>query len=439
MTKLWQNGIDWNALKRAPFAVLVAHFARGLFASEQEQAHGGVGFGLGGILALLAIPGALVSLFLLAKYSSLIAFFHGTGRRFNPYKLSIADEYFFVVLSMTIIGLMVVLRWDRLLPNRRDFINLATLPIKARDIFLANLVALLGLAVVFAIDINLVSTVIFPLFVTMNDGTILTFAHFVAAHALTVFSASMFSFFSLFGLVGLLMAILPKNWFRFCSTYIRLFLFVLLLAGFFSNLLVHLLSARMSGGKTALLHAMPGFWFLGVYEQLTGLATPVMDGYGRFALTMLAGSVALSAASYAACYSRHFAKLAEFPADIIGGLVHRPSPLGQWLGTWLSRFLSPSQFEKAVCGFCTKALFRSEQQAIRFGAYLGLGFIWTADTAILPDNLGRTIPDDAVLSVSLLVSFFGVTGLLLAEGNPVLLEAIGYSGQPQKEHNRLCR
>ena len=88
----------------------------------------------------------------------------------------------------------------------------------------------------------------------------------------------------------------------------------------------------------------------------------------------------------------------------------------------------PNQFEKAVCGFCTKTLFRSEQQAIRFGAYLGLGLIWTADTAILqsailPDKLASTIPDDAVLSVSLLVSFFGVTGLLLAEGNAVLLEA----------------
>lgn len=54
---------------------------------------------------------------------------------FDFVKASAADECFFVVLSVTITGLVMVLRWNRLFPDRRDFENLAVLPIPIYHVF----------------------------------------------------------------------------------------------------------------------------------------------------------------------------------------------------------------------------------------------------------------------------------------------------------------
>ena len=141
-----------------PFGHLIFYFLKRMFSGEDEEGVESMSLGLGVVLAFLAAPGALASLFLMDKYSTLLQFFRGQ-RSFDPYRASIADEYFFIVLSMTITGLVMVARWNRLFPDRRDFWNLAVLPIPIRQVFLANFAALFLLAVIFAIDVNTVSIV----------------------------------------------------------------------------------------------------------------------------------------------------------------------------------------------------------------------------------------------------------------------------------------
>src|SRR5271169_5336458 len=172
----------YQALARRPFWILTGHFARRMFSSDEP---GEMSMGLGVVLGMLAAPGAFSSLFMLDKYSTLLQYFRGQ-MHFNPIRASVADEYFFVVLSMTITALVVVLRWNRLFPDRRDFANLAVLPLPISHIFVANFVALLGLAAVFAIDVNCVSSVFFPLFVTMDQDRAAAFIHFAVPHVVTV-------------------------------------------------------------------------------------------------------------------------------------------------------------------------------------------------------------------------------------------------------------
>jgi len=99
------------------------------------------GAGIGAILVLLAMPGILVSLLLLEKYGSLIRFLRGQGA-FDPFVSTIPDEYFFIVLSMGVIGSVILWRWETIFPDKRDFQNLVHLPISLGRIFLANLVAI---------------------------------------------------------------------------------------------------------------------------------------------------------------------------------------------------------------------------------------------------------------------------------------------------------
>src|SRR5205814_2167661 len=122
-----------------PFPRLVAHFAATIF--EGESAAQDVEFGMGGLLALLAVPGGFVSLLLFDKYSTLLMFLRQRPA-FNIYTESLPDKYFFIVFSMAISGVVTVLKWDRILPGLRDYANLAPLPISARTIFTASLTAI---------------------------------------------------------------------------------------------------------------------------------------------------------------------------------------------------------------------------------------------------------------------------------------------------------
>ena len=133
------------------------------------------------MFALLASPGAFASLILLDKYSTLLQWLRGQ-RHFDFYRASAADEYFFIVLSMTVTSLVMLMRWNRLFPDRRDFANLACLPIPIHHIFVANLVALGGLGFLIAVDVNLVSAFVFPAFVTGSDGHWAAFATIALGH-----------------------------------------------------------------------------------------------------------------------------------------------------------------------------------------------------------------------------------------------------------------
>jgi hypothetical protein len=342
------------------------------------------------VLAFLAAPGALASLFLLDKYSTLLQYFRGQ-RHFDPYRASITDEYFFIVLSMTIIGLVMVLRWNRLFPDRRDFWNLAVLPIPIRHVFLANFTALFLLAVVFAIDVNVVSTVFFPAFVTMSDGSFRAFFHSAGAHAAAVLSASLFSFFAVFALVGVLMLVSPPRWFRTISVAARTALVIALLVEFISNILVQLLSGHLPAHAGGYARFLPPFWFLRIYRG-AGAGVP---------LTALAASIGIAVVAYSLCYRRHFLRLAE-SLDTLGAGRHAsrlPSP------GWLFR----SQWERACNLFALKVLLRNERHVLLLGAYLGIGLVMSAGVNLL--------------SLPLLIAFFLISGLRFVFDIPAAIAA----------------
>lgn len=391
-------------LPRTPFGSLVAYFIKRIFASEDEQTDEEMSLSFGVILALLASPGAFASLFLLDKYSTLLQWLRGQ-RHFDFYQASVADEYFFIVLSMTITGLVMLMRWNRLFPDRRDFANLAGLPIPIHHIFLANLAALGGLALVFAVDVNLISCFFFPAFVTGADGRWNALARVGVGHIITVFSATLFSFFSLFALVGLLTLLLPARALRPVSVMVRILLAVILMVEFFSNFFLQLFSGHLGG---AYLHSLPSFWFLGIYETIIGIAKPAMQQMGHHALVALGASVIIMFGSYALCYRRHFLRLAE-SFDTLAGNSH-----GAWfkLPEGLARFLFRAPFEAAVILFALRVLTRSERHVMFLGGFLGVGLVVVAQSA-------ASNPAE----IPLLLALFLIIGLRLSFDIPAVASA----------------
>src|SRR6185436_13235966 len=114
-----------------------------------------------GLLGLLAAPGAINCFLLFDKYSTLLNWLR--QRRYEDvFVASIPDKYLYISLAMAICGIVTVLKWDRILPDSQDYLNLAPLPIRARTIFLANAGAILIAVVVIAVDVNLVPSALFP-------------------------------------------------------------------------------------------------------------------------------------------------------------------------------------------------------------------------------------------------------------------------------------
>jgi hypothetical protein len=84
----------------------------------------------------------------------------------DVFVVSMPDKYLFLALGMAITGIVTVLKWDKILPDSQDYLNLAPLPIRPRTVLAANAAAIAIAVVVFAVDVNAVPAVFFPLFVS---------------------------------------------------------------------------------------------------------------------------------------------------------------------------------------------------------------------------------------------------------------------------------
>ncbi|MBV8895601.1 MAG: hypothetical protein JO051_03745 [Acidobacteriaceae bacterium] len=193
-----------------------------------------------------------------------------------------------------------------------------------------------------------------------------------------------------------------------------------LLTEFFANMLLQLFSGRLSGGQSY-AHALPSFWFLGIYQTLAHVTRPGMDLLGQRALFATGAAVAISIAAYTLCYRKRFLRLAE-SLDVIGGArhahrIHFPD--------WLVTSIFPTRFECACANFIGAVLLRSERHLMFIGAYLGIGLVLTAQTAM--DSFNRhaasLVPDSDLLAIPLMIAFFIATGLRFAFDMPATLNA----------------
>ena len=402
--------IGWYGLLERPFARLVLHFIAAAFQSGQDSASTGLEIGTGAMLALLATPGAFVSMLLFDKYSSLLAYFRGLPR-VDPYMLSFPDKYFFIVLAMTITAIVTVLKWDRIIPVRQDYFNLAPLPIATRDIFFASLAAMLVLAGAFAVDVNLGSIVLFPAVVMAERGSFPEFLRFAGVHALCVMLASAFAFFACFSIMAALMATLPARAFRRVSLYARVAIIVGSIALLCTSFAIPPLAARLPPQSDSWVRLLPPVWYTGLYQTLQGKASPALAALGRVGWQAAALAVVLALLSSAVSYRRYFLRI---PETLDPAIAAASAPL--WLSRLLDRILLRTGFDRACCRFVMKTLFRSESHSMFFAAFVGLGLVLASQTAVSAFASRRTVvleaaPAADMLSIPLIVAFCMASGL----------------------------
>ena len=409
----------WMRLLERPYWRLVAHFGMRLFSGSGE---GGLELGAGTVLALLAAPGAFISILLLDKYSSLLRYFRG-NQSFDPYAASVPDQYFFLTFSMVITGIVTVLKWDSIFPDRRDYMNLAPLPIPTRRIFLANITAIVLIALAFAVDVNAVSSLFFPMEVTMEQPRFAAYIYFVRAHFAGVLLASLFVFFAMFALIGTLMVALPDSLFHRISIYLRVLIVVLLLGLLFSTFAVTPLIPALAREPHALLRWLPPVWFLGLSRTILGKANAGLAQMGSIGIAAVATVMLLAPMVYVLSYYRYFIRIPE-TLDIT---LRNREPRNLFPMRLMDRFVLRSPFERATYRFAMKTLLRNERHSLLFGAFAGLGFVLASQTLVsaFSDKSGSAagLPSAILISVPLTLAYFLICGLRFVFDLPAEIRA----------------
>ncbi len=409
----------WKAYARTPFALLVQLFmSRILHGRSGEEDELNLSLGL--VLTLLAVPGGFISLFLFDKYGSLLQWLRGQTN-FDPLMAALPDEYFFIVLSMVVTGGVALWWWDSIFPDRRDFANLVPLPIPTSRIFLANTVALVFLAGLFAIDVNGASSILFPAVVGASQPTLGFVVRFAAVHALVVMAASIFSFFAVFAVVGLLMLLLPFALFRRISLYIRSLILILLLAALSTSFIVPHLTLTLPRSSHSALRLLPSVWFLGWCQLLRGRASPSLAQLGHLAIPAVVFACLGAVATYTLSYRRCFIRLPEMADLPPGSLGVRTS----WIFRGLDHSILRTPVERAGYRFVLKTLLRNEAHALAFAGFASLGMV-LASRALLAafdgQGLGK-FPSPELLSIPLILSYCVLIGIRFIFDIPAHLQA----------------
>jgi hypothetical protein len=408
---------------RTPFGRLLALFVGRMFHGGDEPGSEQLGLGVGAILTLLAMPGLLVSLLMFEKYGSLIRFLRGDGV-FDPFTAAIPDEYFFIVLSMTVTGAAALWRWDSVFLDRRDHTNLIPLPVSLGTIVFANFSAVLILATLFTFVVNAASIVLVPIAVVGSQGSFALLFRFAAGHAIAVLSASAFSFFVVFAMAGFWMAVLPAAAVRRVSLLVRFAIAVVLLGLLASVFTVPALLLGTSVAGAHRIAVLPPFSFLGVARTVWGRGDePLVAAMTSSALFACVLAILVAVTTYALSFRRSFLRIPE-TAD--AGPVPR-MPLAFSPLALVHKAILRQPPHRACYHFIVRTLTRSDAHLQIVSTFAALGFVASAESlmSIRTDQyfLTRHTPSADFLCVPFLLSYCLIVGIRFAFEIPFDLRA----------------
>jgi hypothetical protein len=157
---------------------------------------------------------------------------------------------------------------------------------------------------------------------------------------------------------GFASQILPRRWYLRASAFLQLAVFCLLVIGYF--LQRSPVVALAMGPQKPWLSWIPSYWFVGLYQQLSGSLHPALAPFARRAWIGLIVAVGATAAAYAASYFRTLRKIVEEPDIAPAFKKNRLPHFGGAL-------------ETALAQFSIRSLLRSRQHRMIFAFYLGVG------------------------------------------------------------------
>ena len=328
------------------------------------------------------------------------------------------DEHFLIATTMAVVGLFAVLSWDAALPNQRDVLVLAPLPVRRRTLFLAKLTAA-GTALALTVAaLNFFSGVFYPFAIGLASGGFVGVVRSFAAYWVTMLAAAAFMFGWVLGIQGMAAQLLSRQHFLRLSAALQTALFCLVLAVYFLQPLLATPVALADSENMKLALWLPSYWFLALFQQLNGSTHDALAPLALRAWAGLTVSIGGMLMALLLTYFRTLRKIVEEP-DVEPGRRQAgwSPPIGDPLRT-------------AIFEFCARTMFRSRQHRIILAFYLGTGFAVASayGRTLLYGFYDRPIdPWDEVnrplLAATVAFACFAIIGTRVAFALPVTLTA----------------
>jgi hypothetical protein len=316
-----------------------------------------------------------------------------------------ADRLILITLSMVAIGVVGLVIWDGVFPDRRDVRILGVLPIPTRSFVIARLASLGRVFVLFATPQCTLQSIIFGMTVT-GFGAPISRIHGITAHFLTVALACTFVFCALVAAQCLLLLAFGRRAAQAASvTFQVLFAVGLVQLLFF---LPDLGRALRLGGASheglARLSAVPPTWFFSFYELLAGTAYGGTEVLARLAVQVTVGAAVAAVGLYAFSYTRLSQRALEGVIPRTSASLVARTARNRRLSRTVNRPLAA-----AVRGFMVRTLVRSRTHRMMFAVYGGfaLALILSSGISVAFRNGGEGLwrPGLAMMSMPLIAQF----------------------------------
>jgi hypothetical protein len=420
---------------------LTRHFFKRLFDSELISKDAEVHLGILHILALLTVPAIFYTFYQGNTYDFI--YWHFSQRVYDS--VCTIDQCRYVMFSMITIGVVTVVEWDRLFPDARDYAILMPLPLKLKTIFSAKIAALALFLGLFMLAVAGFPTVFYPMIEVSNTpqhGTFSRLLWLIIVHGIAVLSGCLFMFLFFVALQGVLISVLNYVQFKRVSLYVQGIATIFLVCQFFLLPMISQLLPEWEKARNPILYALPPMWFLGLYRTLLGVHNALFLSLARVAVIAFLVSAAVAIVTYMACYRRHVQMAFESSEE------KKPARLGLDALTTrlLNRLWLKDSRERATFYFVLKTLDRNSKHRLYFVGYVAVGAAF-ALLGILEmmvhsahGSLWASIarPDEALLSIPLIVSFFTLVGMRAAFGFPAELDANWIFRITEENNGREC-
>src|SRR5580765_5209066 len=192
------------------------------------------------------------------------------GRKAIPVSAAYMFEHYLIETTMTIAGLIAVLSWDSAFPDRRDVLVLGPLPVRRGTFFLAKIAALFAAPGLAVVSFNICTGFSWPMVVAVGLGSEFSLLRTFPVYWFTIFAGGAFCVFTVLAVQGLAVNLLPRQIFLRLSAVLQAAALCLLLSTYFLGPSFNSPAALAAPQNQRALAWLPAYWFLGLFNQLTG-------------------------------------------------------------------------------------------------------------------------------------------------------------------------
>ncbi len=339
----------------------------------------------------------------------------------EPFQMAmLADALFIVTLAMFLVGLFTTLQWPSLFPGLRDYLALAALPIRMRELFVARFTALLALAGGFIVATNLLPSVILPM-VSNGDHNETSHTQIVPLFVACCLAA-WFVFFALVAIQGILLNVLSIRQFPRMSLAVQGLLLALILCGLPLVFSIPNLHPFMKQRPEWILWFPPA-WFVGMQQMMLGNHEPYATRLAAIGLGAVTVAMVTAISTYLWSYRRHKVRVLESPTVETAAPRFWPAAATDWI--------LPNSRELAMFSFIAKMLARSRQHRLILTAFAALALAIIVESfvslALAKSFRGFSVQTlalrQATISAPLALSLFVIAGFRYLFRLPVELRA----------------